>query len=117
MDGNTDIRQRLLKWTTETQTLVGLIQEFSEENERLRTTAAAAERECERLRQETTELRKEHEEMLGAFSKLMGEILRPMNEIMQKIRGGQRKSPFEREAGVGIPPEPAAVDRARSTPA
>lgn len=106
-----DLGQRMLKWITEGQALGGLIQGLLDDNERLRESARAAEGECANLRQEMTELRKEQEEMVGMFGKLMSDMLRPMDEMMQKIRGTQRRSPFDREASPGLQPESEAVDR------
>lgn len=96
--GAPDTRQRIMTWIEEGQSLLGSLPARLEETERVRTRAAAVEHECERLRQENTTLRKEQEEIVGAFGQLMAEMVRPMNEMMQKLRGIQKKSPFERDA-------------------
>jgi hypothetical protein len=95
-----------MKWIEEGQSLLGSLPALLEETERVRTRAAAVEQECERLRQENATLRKEQEEIVGAFGQLMAEMLRPMNEMMQKLRGTQKKSPFEREASSRSIKEP-----------
>jgi len=46
------IKQRATKWMEEGRFLVGLLQELLNENEQLRTRAAALEQDLERLRQE-----------------------------------------------------------------
>ena len=103
-----ETRQRILKWIEEGQSLLSLLPGLLEDTERVHAQVAAAEQECERLRQENAGLRKEQDEIVGAFGKLMAEMLRPMNEMMQKIRGTQstpKKSPFEREVGSASPVE------------
>ncbi|MBI4609176.1 MAG: hypothetical protein HY726_09215 [Candidatus Rokubacteria bacterium] len=106
-----ETRQRLTKWSEdgqhilgrvqgllqESQSLVSLIHGLLEQNEQLRARVEATEQECERLRLESTTIRSERDDIIGAFGKLLGEMLQPMNEMMQKIRGMQRRSPFERD--------------------
>ena len=104
-----ETRQRLIKWIEQGQSLLGQLPRLLEETERLQAGAKEVEKECERLHQENAGLRKEQEEIVGAFGKLLTEMLRPMNEMMQKLRGTQRKSPFEREPGTSPQNEPAST--------
>ncbi len=107
--GAVETRQRLIKWIEEGQSLLGQFPRLLEETERLQAEASGVEKECERLREENAALRKEQEEIVGAFGKLLTEMLRPMNEMMQKLRGTQKKSPFEREQGTPPQNEPIST--------
>lgn len=99
-----DSSQRFIKWMEEGRSLAGMLQGLLEESEQVRAKLTEVEQECKRLRQENSDLQREREETVEAFAKLMGEMLRPMNELMQKIRGAQGKSPFER-GGSAAPGE------------
>jgi hypothetical protein len=101
-----ETRQRVIKWLEEAPNLVGLVGELFDHHDRLKARAEAIEQECEKLRRENSELLSEREEIAEALGRLMGEMVRPMNEIMQKIRGQQRRSPFEREPTTVPPTEP-----------
>lgn len=109
MEGARDAenQQRVIKWFEEGQSLIAQLRGALEETEHLRARVKAIEQECERLRQENVALEKEREEIIGTFGRLMAETLRPMNEIMEKIRGAQRKSPFERELSAMPANQPA----------
>lgn len=105
-----DTGQRLMKWMEEGRSLASLVHGLLEETDQLRANLTEVEQECKRLRQENSVLQRDREDTVEALGKLMGEMLRPMNEIMQKIRGTQSTSPFER--GASAP----QIEQTRSTP-
>lgn len=85
-----EVRERLIRWVEEGQSLLGVLLGFLYEYERLKKAADTAERECERLREEVSRLqtetaryRSEHAEVADSVSKFMNELLlrlRPQQE-------------------------------------
>ncbi len=88
-----ETREQVTKWIEEGQHLLGLLPGLLDEIEQLRAKAAAADRECERLRQEMSGLQSEKAEAEEALKKLK-EVLQPVTEVLQKPGVGQKKSPF-----------------------
>jgi uncharacterized coiled-coil DUF342 family protein len=81
-------RQDVFRWIGEAHSVFEAIQQMLDENERLRSSAGAATKERERLRDEIHGLRDELEQ----FRKTMREMQRLMNELAPKFRRGVSKS-------------------------
>jgi len=97
-----ETRKRLAQWVEEGQSLLSFIPGLLDERDQLMAKAEAAERECEKLRQDISGLRNENQllrneraEFVETFGKLLNQTPQLMNEMLQKLRGGPRKSPFE----------------------
>lgn len=98
-------QQQFDRWIEEGQHLITLLPGLFEENDRLRSAVAAAEkeretvqRELEYAKAENHALRGECTEMQGAFSKFMNELQELMNDVVRvrKLNTSERRSAFER---------------------
>jgi seryl-tRNA synthetase len=118
-----ETRQRVLNLIEETGSLLGMIPRLLDENEQLRATGEASQKDNERLREEVATLkgelsqfRKERDEIADTFSKVMTEMVDLMNEMIPKLRPGTKPpvpatgaSPFQKEdvVPVGSAPRPS----------
>ena len=106
-----DMRQR----AAEAGTLLGLIPQLIDRSEELKVSLEAAGKETDGLRKEWAalrtelhQLRSEREEMADSLTVIMNDILRLTNEAVSKLRPGERRSAFAREAPAQAGDAPAA---------
>jgi len=109
-----ETRKRVARWIEDAQSVLGVVPWLFDENERLRTTAEASEREAARLRHELDTLRAETESRIderGELAEMIAAGLnKVMNEALQRLRAplGERRATAaapESSAGTPLPPE------------
>ena len=108
-----DIRQRATALVEETGTLLRMLPKLLDDNSALRAEveavskgAAVLKGEVETLRAEIQKLRAERDDLTEIMTRLAPDMSR-LGEIFARARGGERKSPFSRDASAAsAPPAP-----------
>jgi uncharacterized coiled-coil DUF342 family protein len=100
-----DVRQRAVALIQEAGSLLGMIPQLLDRSEELEAKADSASKEVEALRKELAGLRSEvqqlrtdREELTDGLTVIMNEILRLTGDAVTKLRSGEKRSAFWREA-------------------
>ena len=103
----TETRERVARLIEEAGSVLGMIPGVLDENEELRVHLESAQREadktCEQLlvlKNEIAQLRKERDEISGMCTSAMSEMAEVLNEMIDKLRSGQKPSPFAGERAI-----------------
>ena len=83
---NAEVRERVIRWIEEGQSLLGILLGFLYEHERARKRADAAEAECDRLREEVDQLRAETERYRSERVELADSLAQFTNEVLARLR-------------------------------
>ena len=81
-----EVREQVIRWIDEGQSLLGVLLGFLYEYERVRKAADAAESECERLREEVGQLRAETEQYRSERTELADSLSQFTNEVLGRLR-------------------------------
>jgi hypothetical protein len=84
-----EMRERMIRWTEEGQSLLGVLLGFLYEYERLRKLADTAERECERLREEVGRLQTETDRYRSERAEIADSVSQFTNELLLRLRPQQ----------------------------
>lgn len=83
---NAEVRERVIRWIEEGQSLLGILVGFLYEYERVRKRADAAEAECDQLREEVDQLRAETERHRSERAEVAESLAQFVNEVVPRLR-------------------------------
>jgi hypothetical protein len=84
-----EVRERVGRWIEEGQSLLGVLLGFLYEYERVLDLADAAQRECERLREDVNRLRAEADRYRSERDEIVESLSRCMNDLLARLRSQQ----------------------------
>ncbi len=81
-----EVRERVGQWIEEGQSLLGVLLGFLYEYERMLNLADSAQRECERLREETHRLHAETDRHRHEREEIAESLSRALNDLVGRMR-------------------------------